>query len=77
MDSDMEKSPLWAVLVETVHSLPLYRSHKVYLREIILVEKPSVTPEELSERLGMPLGEALVIMEELAHEKVEKNVYTT
>jgi hypothetical protein len=77
LDNAIVKNPLWAVLVETVHSLPLYRSHKAYLREIMLVETPTVTPEELSERLGMSLGEALVIMEELNREKVEKNFQTT
>ena len=69
MNSDLEKSPLWGVLVETVHSLPLYKSHKAYIKEIIIPEKPDASPEELSERLGMPLGEALVILNELGREK--------
>ena len=72
MNRELEKSPLWAVLVETVHSLPLYRSHRAYTQEIILPEKPLITPEELSERLGMPLGEAIVILTELSGEKPEK-----
>jgi hypothetical protein len=65
VNNDLEKNPLWGVLVETTHSLPLYKSHKNYVREVILPEKPDIKPEELSERLGMPLGEALVILEEL------------
>ena len=69
MNSDLEKSPLWGVLVETVHSLPLYKSHKVYIKEVIIPEKPDASPEELSEHLGMPLGEALVILDELGREK--------
>jgi hypothetical protein len=69
VNSDLEKSPLWGVLVETVHSLPLYKSHKAYIKEIIIPEKPDASPEELSERLGMPLGEALVILDELGREK--------
>lgn len=69
MNRELEKSPLWVVLVETVHSLPIYRSHKAYTQELILPEKPEITPEELSERLGMPLGEALVILDELEGEK--------
>lgn len=73
MDSELEKSPIWAVLVETVHSLSLYRSHKAYTQELILPEKPGITPEELSKRLGMPLGEALVILAELSTEKLEKS----
>ncbi len=69
MNSDLDKSPLWGVLVEAVHSLPLYKSHKAYIKEIIIPEKPDASPEELSERLGMPLGEALVILNELGREK--------
>jgi len=69
VNSDLEKSPLWGGLVETVHSLPLYKSHKAYIKEIIIPEKPDASPEELSERLGMPLGEALVILDELGREK--------
>ena len=68
MNDHLEKSPLWGVLVETTHSLPLYKSHKNYIQEVILPEKPDVKPEEISERLGMPLGEALVILEELSQE---------
>jgi hypothetical protein len=69
VNSDLEKSPLWGVLVETVHSLPLYKSHKAYIKEIIIPEKPDASPEELSERMGMPLGEAMVILDELGREK--------
>lgn len=58
-------NPLWAVLVETAHSLPLYKNHKNYVLEVILPEKPDIKPEELSERLNLTLGEALVILEEL------------
>ena len=72
MNRELENSPLWAVLVETVHSLPLYRSHRAYTQELILPEKPGITPEELSGRLGMPLGEAIVILAELGGEKPEK-----
>jgi hypothetical protein len=69
VNSDLENSPLWGVLVETAHSLPLYKSHKAYIKEIIIPEKPDVSPEELSERMGMPLGEAMVILDELGREK--------
>ena len=69
MDNELEKSPLWGVLVEAVHYLPIYKSHKSYVKESILPLKPGVAAEELSERLGIPLGEALVILEELKAEK--------
>jgi hypothetical protein len=64
----LDKNPLWGVLVEAVHSLPLYKSHKNYISEVILSEKPNLKPEDISERLGMPLGEAMVILEELSRE---------
>jgi len=55
----------WSVLVETVHSLPLYASHKAYTRDRILMQKPDITAEELVKLLGIPLGEALVLLWEL------------
>jgi hypothetical protein len=45
----------WSVLVETVHFLPLYASHKAYTRDKILMQKPDITAEELVRRLGIPL----------------------
>lgn len=68
MNSGFDKNPLWEILVETVHRLPLYKSHKNYVREVILPEKPEIKPEELSERLSMPLGEAFIILGELSRE---------
>lgn len=63
------KEKLWPILVETVHALVLYPTHKAYTREVVLHEKPEITPQELAARLGIPLGEALVILHELANEK--------
>lgn len=65
MSGNLDKNPLWGVLVDAVHNLPLYRNHKNYIKEVILPEKPNVKPEEISERLGMPLGETMVILVEL------------
>jgi transcription initiation factor IIE alpha subunit len=66
---DCVKETLWPILVETVHSLVMYPSHKAYTREVILSEKPEITPEELSARLKISLGEALVVLYELAEER--------
>ena len=66
---ESEREKLWPVLVEVVHALVLYPSHKAYAREIVLHENPQAEPEELAARLGMPVGEALVILSELAAEK--------
>lgn len=63
------KEKLWPILIETVHSLVMYPHHKAYTREVILHEKPDITPTELAARLGISLGEALVILYELANDK--------
>jgi hypothetical protein len=63
------KEKLWLILVETVHAAVMYPSHKAYTREEILRKKPDITPAELATRLNMPLGEALVILHELAEER--------
>ena len=63
------KEKLWLILVETVHASVMYPTHKAYTREMILQNKPEITAGELANRLNMPLGEALVILYELAEEK--------
>jgi len=59
---------LWPIVVETVHALVMYPHHKAYIRETVLQEKPNIKPAELAARLKIPLGEALVILYELANE---------
>lgn len=63
------KEKLWPILIETVHALIMYPNHKAYVREVVLHERPDITPQELAARLGIPLGEALVILYELANER--------
>jgi transcription initiation factor IIE alpha subunit len=63
------KEKLWPILIETAHALVMYPSHKTYTHDVIVNEKPDVTPEELAVRLGIPLGEALTILYELAEER--------
>jgi ribosomal protein S25 len=62
------KEKLWPILVETVRAMVMYAHHKAYTREVILHEKPDITPQELASRLGIPMGEALVILYELKKE---------
>jgi len=73
VNSDLDKNPLWGLLVETAHSLPLYKNHKNYVQEVIFPVKPDIKPEEISERLNMPLGEAMVILEELYRETPKRD----
>jgi hypothetical protein len=64
-------SPLWPILVETVHAMVMYPHHKAYARDVVLHEQPDVTPRELAAKLGIPHGEALVILYELRKQKSE------
>ncbi len=57
------------MLVDAVHASVMYPTHKAYTRDSILPQKPDVSASELAERLGMPLGEALIILDELASAK--------
>ncbi|MEM2440095.1 MAG: hypothetical protein QW493_02640 [Candidatus Bathyarchaeia archaeon] len=66
------KEKLWPILVETVHAMVMYPHHKAYTRDVLLHEKPDITPQELASRLGIPLGEALVILYELKNEAKPK-----
>ena len=59
------KERLWQLLVEAVHASVMYPTHKAYTRDSILPQKADVSANELAQRLGMPLGEALVILSEL------------
>ena len=63
--NEYSKERLWQLLVEAVHASVMYPTHKAYTRDSILPQKADVSAEELAERLGMPLGEALVILSEL------------
>jgi len=63
------KEKLWLILVETVHASVMYPTHKSYVRETLLREKPEITSTDLASKLNMPLGEALVILYELTEER--------
>lgn len=65
---EYSKEMLWQLLVETVHASVMYPTHKGYTRDSILPQKTDITANELAERLGMPLGEALVVLSELKEE---------
>ena len=69
---EFTKKKLWLMLVETVHAAVMYPTHKSYTREEIMRENPDIIPAELAARLNLPLGEALVILNELAEERKSK-----
>jgi len=65
MSDEYSSNPIWHILVETAQTLPMYNSHMSYTRDNILPVEPNISPEQLSQRLDMPLGESLVILNEL------------
>ncbi len=69
MAQELERNPLWLILVETAHALPLYVAHKVYVKNTLLIEAPSMTAEEISQRLDISLGEAMLNFHELNNEE--------
>ena len=66
---EYSKEQLLQLLVEAVHALVMYPTHKAYTRDSILPANADITANELAERLGMPFGEALLILSELAQER--------
>jgi hypothetical protein len=66
---EFTKEKLWLILTDTVHTMVMYPSHKAYIRDVILREKPDISPVELASRLNMTLGETLVILGELKGEE--------
>jgi hypothetical protein len=60
---------LWPILVETVHTLVMYSHHKAYIRDTMMIENPDITAAQLAVRLNVSIGEALVILHELAEDK--------
>ena len=63
------KEKLWQLLVETVHASVMYPTHKAYTRDCMVPQKADISAAELSEQLGMPLGEATVILNELMQDQ--------
>ena len=61
----MQKDELWKLLVDTVHSLPMYNHHKHYVQEVMLKEKPEISAKELAVQINIPLGEAIVMLDEI------------
>jgi hypothetical protein len=60
---------LWPILVKTVHAMIMYPHHKAYVRDVYLKEKADLTANLLATKMGIPLGEALVMLHEIAEER--------
>jgi ribosomal protein S25 len=63
--TEYSKEALWQLLEEAIHATVMYPPHKAYTRDTILPETPNITPQELAQRLTIPLGEAIIILKEL------------
>ncbi len=61
----LDKDQLWAILVETARALPMYKGHKRYVQDVMLKERPGLSAKELSVQLNIPLGEAIVLLDEI------------
>jgi len=61
----LQRDELWRLLVEAVHALPLYNQRKHYVQEVMLKEKPEISAKELAVQVDIPLGEAIVMLDEL------------
>jgi hypothetical protein len=66
---EFTKEKIWQLLVDAVHCSVMFPTHKAYVRNEILPAQPDISALELAERLGMPFGEGLVILDELAEAK--------
>lgn len=63
--SGYDVAALWEILTETAQALPMYKFHKRYVERSILPEKPKISAKEMALLLGIPLGEAIIILQEL------------
>jgi hypothetical protein len=61
----MQKEETWKLLVDTVHALPMYKHHKRYIQEVMIKERPEISAQELAVQINIPLGEAIVILDEI------------
>jgi hypothetical protein len=61
----LQKDELWQLLSDTVHALPMYKHHKRYVQEVFIKERPDISARELAVQINIPLGEAIVLLDEL------------
>ncbi len=68
---DYVNNSLWRILVDTVHTLPMFAHHKAYVRDVVQVAQSQINAEDLALKLSISLGESLVILYELQVSKAE------
>ncbi len=70
----LSRDELWKILVDTVHALPMYKNHKRYVEDVMIKERPDISSQELAVQLNIPLGEALVLLDEIHVGRTKPNV---
>lgn len=68
---DYVSNSLWHILVDAVHTLPMFMHHKAYVRDVVQIAEPQINAEDLALKLDISLGESLVILYELQRPGVE------
>ena len=72
--SALPKDQLWKILVDTVHALPMFKNHRRYVEDVMNKERPDISSRELAIQLNIPLGEAIVILDEIRGQKPGQNI---
>ena len=68
----LSKEDLEIMLKETVMNLPLFNSHLGYTRTKIYPNEPGIKPVKLAALLDISLAEALIVLDCLQKEKIQK-----
>jgi hypothetical protein len=67
------RDELWKLLIDTAHSLPMYKSHRRYVEEVMIKETPQILSQELAVQLNITQGEAIVILDEIRQRQLIPN----
>ena len=60
----LKENMLWDILVEVARNNPMYAGLTGYIRAEVLPKYPTIGPRELASMLSIPLGEAIVILDD-------------
>jgi len=55
----------------------MYKSHKRYVEDFMIKETPEISPKELAVELNIPLGEALVLLDEISGSKAQDRAWSS
>jgi hypothetical protein len=51
----------------------MYKHHKRYVQDVMLKERPNISAKELAVQINVPLGEAMVLLDELHPTEISEN----